>query len=313
MYTDDVTRFNLTRRGFVISGAAALVCPKGIAATPTCTLTAEQEEGPYYVDYEQVRPDITEAKLGLPLKLRIALVDSKRCAALENAALDIWHCDASGVYSGFTSNSPDGGGGPEGRRGPGGPGGPGRGFGDFGAQGFGPGMPPPPGRGPGGPGGPGGRRQIDATRFLRGVQMTDKQGLVEFATLYPGWYFGRAIHIHMKVHLGGSVSEGKYAGGHVSHTGQLFFPEDVTDEVAKLQPYAKRLNIHRTLQTEDGIFNGQHGASCMVNLTRLKNGTNAEGFLATVTLAVDPDATPAPVGIGGRGGRRGPGPGPGGI
>ena len=57
-------------------------------------------------------------------------------------------------------------------------------------------------------------RQTDATRFLRGVQVTDKKGLVEFATLYPGWYSGRAIHIHMKVHL----------GGHVSHTGQLFFP-----------------------------------------------------------------------------------------
>jgi hypothetical protein len=53
-------------------------------------------------------------------------------------------------------------------------------------------------------------------------------------------------------------------------------------------------------QAEDDIFNSQHGAACLLNMTRLKTGSNANGFLATVTLAVDPDATPAPVGRGGR-------------
>jgi protocatechuate 3,4-dioxygenase beta subunit len=167
----------------------------------------------------------------------------------------------------------------------------------FGPDGRGPGGGPPDG-GPGG--GPPPARIIGADRFLRGVQVTDAKGVAEFATLYPGWYAGRAIHIHVKVHLGGSVSEGKYAGGHVSHTGQIFLPEDITEDVAKMEPYAKRLNVHRTLQSEDGVFRGQHGSEVLANLARLKNGSNADGFLATITLAVDPDATPGPVGGGGR-------------
>ncbi len=252
-------------------------------------MTSEQEEGPYYVDDETLRRDITEGKPGVPLVLAVALVDAKTCAPLRNAALDIWHCDATGVYSGFTAVSPDGG--------PGGPGGPGRGPGGPG-RGFG---------GPGGPGGPGGRgsREIDATRFLRGVQLTDESGRAEFSTLYPGWYSGRAIHIHLKAHIGGAAAQ-KYAGGHVAHTGQVFFPEDLTARIARLEPYAKRLAVHRTTQVEDHVFNEQHGSECMLTMERLGK-TDSDGFRATVTLAVDPEANPRPVGGGGGGRGRGPG------
>jgi len=288
----DFSTFHLTRRGFLISGAVALASAKGMPTTPSCALNAEQEVGPYYIDDEKLRQDITEGKPGVPVKLRVALVDAKRCTPLENASLDIWHCDALGVYSGFTANSPDGD-----MRGPGGPppGGPPPG-------GPRPGGPPPGGWGGPGPGrmGPPPARQTDATRFLRGVQLTDKQGIAEFTTLYPGWYHGRTIHIHLKVHLGGGVSGAKYAGGHVSHTGQLFFPEDVTEQVSRLAPYAKRLSVHRTLQSEDNIFKTQQGSASMVSLTRLEKGSDAGGFLATVTLAVDPEAVPAPVGFGPR-------------
>jgi protocatechuate 3,4-dioxygenase beta subunit len=138
-------------------------------------------------------------------------------------------------------------------------------------------------------------RQLDANRFLRGAQVTDRLGRVEFATLYPGWYSGRAIHIHLKVHLGSRVIDAKSSGGHVCHTGQLFFPEEITADIAKLEPYATRLNVHRTLQSEDGVFNDQHGSESGLELARLEKGSNAAGFLATVTLAVDPEATPAPV------------------
>jgi protocatechuate 3,4-dioxygenase beta subunit len=285
-------RFHPTRRGLLL-GAAALLSPKGFANTPACVLASEQEEGPYYVDGAKFRPDITEGKPGVPVQLRVALVDARRCSPLTGAALDIWHCDAGGVYSGFTSSNPDGPG--PGGRGPG-PGGPPPPPPD-GAALFRPGM-PPPGFGPG----PRGSRKIDETRFLRGIQMTDEQGLAEFTTLYPGWYAGRAIHIHLKVHLGGDHRADLYRGGHVSHTGQLFFPEDITANVAKIQPYAKRLTVHRTTQEEDQIFRSQHGGSSLVRLERIRKGSDAEGFVATVTLAVDPDATPAPVD------RRGPPP-----
>jgi protocatechuate 3,4-dioxygenase beta subunit len=219
-------RFAVTRRGFFLGGAAAFVCARGVADTPVCALTAEQEVGPYYIEDEQLRQDVTEGRPGVPLKLRVALVDARSCAPLDGAAVDIWHCDASGLYSGFTANSPDGGG-------------PGRGApfgGPWGRGGPGPG----PGRGP--EGGPPPARVTDAARFLRGVQVTDKQGLIEFATLYPGWYSGRAIHIHVKIHLGGSGAEGKYVGGHVSHTGQLFFPEEITADVANPSSSPNRPN-----------------------------------------------------------------------
>jgi protocatechuate 3,4-dioxygenase beta subunit len=132
---------------------------------------------------------------------------------------------------------------------------------------------------------------MDATRFLRGIQATDSNGMVEFATIYPGWYQGRAIHIHLKVHT----------GGRVAHTGQLFFPEEITERVAKLQPYAKHSDVHLTTQGEDHVFEEEHGAVGMLTLNRVEARSDEGGFIATVTLAVDPEATPAPVGMGGPG------------
>lgn len=255
----------LTRREFLLASALAIPGARLLAQTPSCTLAPQQEEGPYYIDMRKVRRTITEDKVGVPVQLRVALLDAKRCTPLENAAIDIWHCDALGVYSGFTAN---GGGESVGRgRGQGGPRG---------------------GRGPRG----GGRGAIDETRFLRGIQLTNKQGLAEFGTVYPGWYAGRTIHIHLKVHVGGQAANEQYMAGHVSHTGQLFFPEDVTEQIARMDPYVQHSNVHRTLHSEDNIFRRQGGASSMVALERLQKGSNAGGFAATVTLAVDPEATP---------------------
>ena len=307
-------RYNLSRRGF-LAGAVALGTLKAMPADPACTLTPEQEEGPYYIAAQNVRRSLTEHKQGVALRLRVALVDGRTCAPLPNAAVDIWHCDASGIYSGFAAAAERGPGleGPGGPVGPGLRGGPGRG--DFGPP-NGPDGPMPepprelagsdaPGRGPGG--GPPPSRITDTSRFLRGIQISDEEGLVEFETIYPGWYPGRAIHIHMKVHLGGERAAEKYKGGHVAHTGQFFFPEEQTVQVAKLQPYAKRVKVHRTTQAEDNVFTRQNGAAGLVTLARLKPGSDAEGFLATGTLAVNPDATPAGVGGGGRGRGRGRG------
>ena len=270
----DMKNFGLSRRGFLIGSMAAAGAWRAMPSTPACVLTTEQEEGPYYVDDKKLRSDITEGKQGVPLHLKVALVHAKKCTPLSNAALDIWHCDATGVYSGFTKASMmgfPGGGGPPGGRPPSGP--PPEGFG------------PPPGM-------IGGHRDIDETRFLRGVQATDSHGMAEFMTIYPGWYQGRTIHIHLKVHT----------DGHVSHTGQLFFPEDITDRIAKLKPYANHRDVHLTTHSEDMIFEDQHGASGLVTLSRVEPRSEAGGLIATVTLAVDPEATPAPVGMGGPGG-----------
>jgi protocatechuate 3,4-dioxygenase beta subunit len=91
------------------------------------------------------------------------------------------------------------------------------------------------GSGGAGDGGPG-------TTFLRGSQLTNAEGIVEFVTNYPGWYTGRAVHIHFKVHT---------EGGEVL-TSQMYFPEDVTDEVHAGGVYASH-GRRDTFNDSDGI------------------------------------------------------------
>lgn len=61
-------------------------------------LTSETAEGPYYVDADKFRKGITEDKEGIPLTLWVNVIDSETCKPVAHAAVDIWHCDALGVY-----------------------------------------------------------------------------------------------------------------------------------------------------------------------------------------------------------------------
>jgi protocatechuate 3,4-dioxygenase beta subunit len=97
------------QRGFAqeSSGATATAVSEETAATAaSCLLTPELAEGPYYLDDALVRQDITESKEGLPLTLRITVVDPTACAPLSDVAVDIWHCDSHGYYSGIEGNNP---------------------------------------------------------------------------------------------------------------------------------------------------------------------------------------------------------------
>jgi hypothetical protein len=68
-------------------------------------LTPELTEGPYYVADEKIRHNITEGKAGTPLLLNLTVVNASTCKPVKNAAIDIWHCDALGVYSGAIANN----------------------------------------------------------------------------------------------------------------------------------------------------------------------------------------------------------------
>jgi protocatechuate 3,4-dioxygenase beta subunit len=81
---------------------------EGASAIPDCVLTPEQEEGPFYIDLAQIRQDIVENCPGVPLALALTVVDSDTCEPIRDAAVDVWHCDALGVYSGEPSEGSEG-------------------------------------------------------------------------------------------------------------------------------------------------------------------------------------------------------------
>jgi protocatechuate 3,4-dioxygenase beta subunit len=72
----------------------------GTGGTSACTLYPRQTEGPFYLDLDLLRRDITDGKLGAPLRLWFQ-VQNEDCTPLKDLAVDVWHCDAGGVYSGF--------------------------------------------------------------------------------------------------------------------------------------------------------------------------------------------------------------------
>jgi protocatechuate 3,4-dioxygenase beta subunit len=204
--------------------------PSSTASSAACVLTPEVTEGPYYLDLNKVRSDITEGKDGAALDLKITVVDATGCTPIKDAAVDVWHCDAGGVYSGFSQASAGG-----------------------------------PGGGPGG-----GQSKSDDQTFLRGMQVTDANGLAQFQTIYPGWYRGRAVHIHMKVHVGGAVV----------HTGQLFFDDNLSDEVYRNTPYSSR-GTRDVRNTADDIYRSAGAASAVLPVT-----PTDRGFAGAITVGV---------------------------
>ena len=212
-----------TRREALVAGGVALgslVAGPAFSRAAECVLTSRQVDGPYYIDRAADRRDVRSGRPGTDLVLRVRVVDADRCEAVPSARTEIWSCDALGNYSGHPDVDPDvpprlGGGGREGRGPQGGTGG--RRPGPLGA-----------GRGPGGSGGS--REPTGPKRFLRGVRTANDQGEVEFLTIYPGWYAPRAVHVHLKVHLGGTELL----------TTQLYFPDDLTDAIHQGEAYASR-------------------------------------------------------------------------
>jgi protocatechuate 3,4-dioxygenase beta subunit len=89
--------------GLAASLAGAVAWPvRGQTRTPTCVLTPQTEEGPFYFDPKLVRSDITERQSGVPLALEIRVVTAKDCVPAPRARIDVWHADARGVYSGYS-------------------------------------------------------------------------------------------------------------------------------------------------------------------------------------------------------------------
>jgi len=206
----------------------ALAAPEAIASglDEACVLTPQSEEGPYYIDPKLDRADITEGKPGVPLGFRLRVVDAGSCTAIAGARVDIWHCDARGLYSAF------------------------------------------PGQGD--------SRNIDQSNrtFLRGTRLAGASGWTEFKTIYPGWYDGRATHIHFKVFL----------DERTVLTGQTFFPDALNEFIYTNVPdYTGRPRQRMIMNVNDGIardLDPARLAFCAVKEER-------ERYVATLTVAVD--------------------------
>jgi protocatechuate 3,4-dioxygenase beta subunit len=105
--------------------------------------------------------------------------------------------------------------------------------------------------------------------YLRGIQRTDAKGLAIFKTVYPGWYQGRAVHIHVKVHVGGDVV----------HTGQLFFRDSFSDAVYKRAPYKAR--GEREMRNADDSIYGDGGSRSLLALTAA-----GKGYVGAIKMGV---------------------------
>jgi protocatechuate 3,4-dioxygenase beta subunit len=96
-----------------------------------------------------------------------------------------------------------------------------------------------------------GQENTSGQKFLRGYQVTDPNGSVEFLTIYPGWYSGRAIHIHYKVRTDPAAEQG------LEFTSQLFFDEAINDTVTTTRsPYSQKGTPDQRNST-DNIFDPQ--------------------------------------------------------
>lgn len=109
--------------------------------------------------------------------------------------------------------------------------------------------------------------------FLRGYQLTDSSGVANFTTIYPGWYSGRAVHLHFTVHA-------TIAGATREFTSQLFFNETLTTTVFTASPYNTR-GTRTTFNTGDGIY-AQSSGQTLISLS----GSNSAGYSGTFNLAL---------------------------
>ncbi|MFD8816855.1 intradiol ring-cleavage dioxygenase, partial [Streptomyces sp. NPDC059627] len=127
-----------------------------------------------------------------------------------------------------------------------------------------------------------GHSEADDGTFLRGGVLTNSSGVANITTIYPGWYRGRCIHIHVKVHTGVTLtSNGSFTGGTTVHTGQLFINETITTAVAKVSPYSAN-TVTRTTLAQDSVYDDAGASSGLMTVT----GSTTAGYTGTLTLGV---------------------------
>lgn len=203
--------------------------------TLACIERPEMTEGPYFVDKQLERADIRVEpstgvpSAGVPLTIAfsvasVASVASNACEPLPDAVVDIWQCDADGVYSGVNDAMSG--------------------------------------------------NNTAGKKFLRGFLKTNRNGQATFTTVYPGWYPGRAVHIHFKIRTIGADAKA------YEFTSQLFFDDSLSDQVFTSAPY-KRDRVRDTRNANDGIYQSG-GKELTLALTK-----SASGYTGAISVGLD--------------------------
>jgi len=140
-------------------------------------------------------------------------------------------------------------------------------------------------------------------RYLRGFQTTDANGIARFSTIYPGWYQGRAVHIHFKIRTTVPTAITGGATRSYEFTSQFFFDDRLSDTIFANPPYAAK-GKRDLRNADDEIFQESKG---QLLLSPVASG---RGYAAAFDLGLDlaDEKVGAPDGGGGRGGRGGPPP-----
>ncbi|MBX3326833.1 MAG: intradiol ring-cleavage dioxygenase [Nitrospira sp.] len=202
----------------------------GLGTSPhLCIVRPAQTEGPYFIDERLHRSDIrtdpadNRVAPGTPLALifHVMRLKAGACQPLPDAQVDIWHCDARGIYS------------------------------DVQDPGF----------------------DTTGQKFLRGYQLTDAQGAARFQTIYPGWYPIRTVHVHFKIRTAAVVGKG------YEFTSQVYFPDDLTDQVHEALPYSPN-GRRRVRNHHDFIF--RDGGDRLL----LEPSETNDGYAATFSIAL---------------------------
>ncbi|UBU15872.1 peptidase associated/transthyretin-like domain-containing protein [Nonomuraea gerenzanensis] len=209
------------------------------AKARTCTLAPSTQQGPYYFETRALRSDLREDRQGVRLRLAIKVQDGQTCRPLPRSVVEIWHCDAAGLYSGAEAESRDALSGKDTGKIE-----PGEKFADM--------------------------RPSDRRRYLRGTQVADADGIVRFTTVWPGWYPGRTVHIHVMVVVDGTRAL----------CTELMFDEALNRKVLALPPYQGHEKPRDTFNGNDPIFKD----GMLAHVTQ-----DGDGYLAVIVLSAGPD------------------------
>ena len=222
------------------AAAPSSTAASGSAGTTACVTTPSETGGPFPADGSNqngagavanvlddagviradLRSDIdgSDTQDGVPMSLKVQVVDASTCDPLAGAAVYVWHCNREGEYSAYNSSMVGG---------------------DFSAH-----------------------------SWLRGVQVADDDGMVEFTTILPGRYQGRAFHIHFEVYQDDSYAQKLL-------TSQMAMDDDLANQLYDEAGYTDALR-NETTNGRDNVFSDGVSSQLLTMGGDVTSGLTAE-------------------------------------